>query len=102
MKITTPSPVRTAHRVRQLASTYPLECARALAQQPEAIPQVGRALAPLADAAPAAEILVGTLKRHPGFIRSARSFYDRRRALEPVPLPPPDLRPEITTARERP
>jgi hypothetical protein len=102
MKITTPSPVRTAHRVRQLAGSFPLECARALQQQPEAIPEVGRSLAYLAEQPSASQILVETLRRNPRWANSASAFYQRRRELSPAPTVPVGFLPEITTSLQRP
>lgn len=102
MKIHTPSPVKTAQRVRQLASAFPMECARALSLQPDAIPNVGRALAHLADETPAATLLTETLRRRPDLMRCAHAFYDRCRELEPPLMLPLVCRPEITTSRDRP
>jgi len=102
MKITTPSPVRTAHRVRQLAGSFPVECARALQQQPEAIAEVGRSLAYLAEQPSAAQILADTLRHNPRWIDSAGAFYQRRRELSPAPTVPAAYPPEITTSLDRP
>lgn len=87
MKILNPTdPVRTAHRVRQLATTYPVECAQALAAQPEAIPMVGPALKELAHDLEAAYILSEALKSDRQLQKSAFQFYDEERRLS-KPLP---------------
>jgi len=102
MRIATPSPVRTAVRVRQLAPAFPIECARAIEQQPDALVGVGNALAFLAEEQRAAQIMISVLRRRPELARPARPFYDRLRELAPsAPSAAPYAR-EIITARERP
>ncbi len=102
MRIATPNPVRTAVRVRQLAPAFPIQCARAIEQQPEALVGVGNALAFLAEEQHAAQIMINVLRRRPELTRPARAFYERLRELAPrEPAAAPYTR-EITTARERP
>jgi hypothetical protein len=102
MRIATLDPIRTAARVRQLAAAHPLECAKAIAQQPEALSQVGQALAELANHPEAAEIVLRAIRVRPEFTASARPFYERLRALQPPIVVPPGYYQEVTTNRERP
>lgn len=102
MRIATPSPVRTAARVRQLAPAFPIQCARAIEQQPEALMGVGNAVAFLAEEQHAAQIMINVLRRHPELARPARAFYERLRELAPPAPAAAFYTREIITARERP
>ncbi|MEO8383625.1 MAG: hypothetical protein ABI583_00175 [Betaproteobacteria bacterium] len=87
MKILHPTnAVRTAHRVRQLSATYPVECAKALAAQPEAIAMVGSAMKELAQDIEAAFIFSEALRADRELQRCAREFYAaERRVQRPLP-----------------
>lgn len=87
MKILHPTnPVRTAQRVRQLAATYPVECAKALVAQPEAIAMAGSALKALALDIEASYIFSESLRADRELQRAARVFYAAERCAQ-RPLP---------------
>jgi hypothetical protein len=74
MQILNADPAVTAKRVHQLHAAYPLECARALKAQPEAISMAGD-LAAIADDVEASFILAEALKDNPEYRRYGKTFY---------------------------
>jgi len=95
MKILTSDPVKTAQRVRQLVCAYPLECAQALASQPEAIPMVGAALAEIASDVEASSVYAEAICRNRELVSASHAFYAASRAKRKTL---PDAWPEMLKA----
>jgi len=92
MKILSSDPVVTASRVRQLVSTYPLECAKALVAQPQAITMVGTALAEIANDVEASSVFAEGICTSKELQRAAASFYAAsRKKCRPLPSAWPEM-----------